>query len=199
MIRQFSQFCFHVNFFWSFKVSGIARIEYFLLTLLFHICITSTESLPNQSWIAIQSKQTCGNDTILPYYHICSCICIRIFLCQQLELIFQVLCQVKEPFTYQKILWKILPTLDTPLCYSVRLTLSKWGHINWMTRRREHLLRKPRFVNGKHSHPRNERSSHSSPFSEPKSKHLKGWFGPRVGDGNVFAPKEVSWDPVLVT
>ena len=31
------------------------------------------------------------------------------------------------------------------------------------------------------------------------SKHLKGRFGPRVGDGNVFAPKEVSWDPVLVT
>ena len=32
-----------------------------------------------------------------------------------------------------------------------------------------------------------------------KSKHLKGRFGPRVGDGNVFAPKEVCWDPVLVT
>ena len=32
-----------------------------------------------------------------------------------------------------------------------------------------------------------------------KSKHLKGRFGPRVSDGHVFAPKEVSWDPVLVT
>ena len=134
--------------------------------------------------------------TLLPYLQL---HLHKNFLCQQLELIFQVLCQVKEPLTYQKILWKILPTLDTPLCYSVRLTLSKWGHINWMTRRREHLLRKPRFVNGKHSHRRNEWSSHSSPFSEPKSKHLKGRFGPRVGDGNVFAPKEVSWDPVLVT
>ena len=53
-------------------------------------------------------------------------------------------------------------------------------------------------------------------FMQGKSKHLKGRFGPRVGDGNVFctkggqlgtcvgdvtffAPKEVSWDPVLVT
>ena len=32
-----------------------------------------------------------------------------------------------------------------------------------------------------------------------QSKHLKGQFGPRVGDGNAFAPKEVIWDPVLVT
>ena len=31
------------------------------------------------------------------------------------------------------------------------------------------------------------------------SKHLKGQLDPPVGDGNVFAPKEVSWDPVLVT
>ena len=53
-------------------------------------------------------------------------------------------------------------------------------------------------------------------FNYVESKHLKGRFGPRVGDGNVFctkggqfgtcfgdvtffAPKEVSWDPVLVT
>ena len=32
-----------------------------------------------------------------------------------------------------------------------------------------------------------------------KSKHLKGRFGPRVGDGNVFAPKEVSWGRVSVS
>ena len=34
------------------------------------------------------------------------------------------------------------------------------------------------------------------PFS---SKHLKGWFGPRVSNGNVFGPKEVGLGPVLVT
>ena len=104
--------------------------------------------------------------TILTYLHV-QCASL---LCQQLESIFQVLCQVKEPLIYQKILWKILATLDNPLCYSVSLTQSKWGHINWMTKRREHLLRKPRFVNGKHSHPRIEWSSHSSQFSEPKWK-----------------------------
>ena len=32
-----------------------------------------------------------------------------------------------------------------------------------------------------------------------KSKHLKGRFGLRVGNGNVFGPKEVSWTPLLVT
>ena len=32
-----------------------------------------------------------------------------------------------------------------------------------------------------------------------KSKHLKGRFGPRVSDGNVFGPKEVSWDLASVT
>ena len=31
------------------------------------------------------------------------------------------------------------------------------------------------------------------------SKHLKGRFGLRVGNGNVFGPKEVSWTPLLVT
>ena len=31
------------------------------------------------------------------------------------------------------------------------------------------------------------------------SKHLKGRFGPRVSNGNVFGPKEVSLGPVLVT
>ena len=106
---------------------------------------------------------------MIPYYHINISACASL-LCQQLESIFQVHCQIKEPLTYQKILWKIFATLDNPLCYSVSLTQSKWGHINWMTKRREHLLRKPRFVNGKHSHPRIEWSSHSSPFSEPKWK-----------------------------
>ena len=32
-----------------------------------------------------------------------------------------------------------------------------------------------------------------------KSKHLKGQLDPPVGNGNVFAPMEVSWDPVFVT
>ena len=32
-----------------------------------------------------------------------------------------------------------------------------------------------------------------------QSKHLKGRFGPRVSDGNVFGPMEVSWTPLLVT
>ena len=34
---------------------------------------------------------------------------------------------------------------------------------------------------------------------EVLSKHLKGRFGPRVSNGNVFGPKEVSLGPVLVT
>ena len=32
-----------------------------------------------------------------------------------------------------------------------------------------------------------------------KSKHLKGRFGPRVSNGNVFGPKEVGLGPVKVT
>ena len=31
------------------------------------------------------------------------------------------------------------------------------------------------------------------------SKHLKGQLDPTVSDGNVFAPKEVSWSPLSVT
>ena len=31
-----------------------------------------------------------------------------------------------------------------------------------------------------------------------KSKHLKGQLDPPVGNGNVFAPKEVSWISLLV-
>ena len=104
--------------------------------------------------------------TILTYLHVHLC-CVN-----NLNRFFKCFVRSKNPWqlTYQKILWKILATLDNPLCYSVSLTQSKWGHINWMTKRREHLLRKPRFVNGKHSHPRIEWSSHSSQFSEPKWK-----------------------------